>query len=99
MDETNELSAEEELEKVEQRRKELRVQVKGEREIRLENATKMRTERDINLGKIQEILKKVQAAIHIYNKLGKVAKSKYDVFEIISNVLNPKLSVVVNSEN
>ena len=65
--------------------------MKSERTIRLEEAAKMRVFRDEKIEKIQEKLKKIQDKIYNYNKLGKVAKIKIDIFEEISEVINPGL--------
>lgn len=87
MDE-NETTAQERLDQIEAERKILKEQVKSERDLRLEEAAKMRVGRDEKIEKIQEKLKKVQAEIYTYNKLGKVAKIEYDILGIISREVN-----------
>ena len=63
--------------------------MKNERTTRLEEAAKMRVFRDEKIEKIQKKLKKISAIIYDYNKLGKVAKIKVNIFNEISKVIIP----------
>lgn len=83
------LSAEEQLKQLDEQRKELRGQVRDEREERLAQQAKMRELRDSQIEKDQEKLKQINGEIYKYNKLGKVAKGEYDVFEKINELINP----------
>ena len=88
------ISAKERLKQIEAERKALKEQVKDERSTRLEEAAKMRVGREEKIEKIQEKLKKIQSAIYLYNKLGKVAKVDFDIFGIIQKELMPESEVV-----
>jgi len=91
------ISAKERLKQIEAERKALKEQVKDERSTRLEEAAKMRVGREEKIEKIQEKLKKIQSAIYLYNKLGKVAKVDFDIFGIIQKELMPESEVVADS--
>lgn len=80
-------TAEERLKQINEERKELRVMVKDERELKLEKAAKMRVERDEEIENIQEVLKRIQSTIYLYNKLGKVAKIEYNIFGMIEKTI------------
>jgi len=82
------LTPEERLKQLNAERKNLKVQVYNERKARLDQAAKMRVGRDENIEKIQKKLKKVQAAIYQYNKLGNVAKVEFDVLGLIQKEMN-----------
>ena len=84
------ITAAERLKQLEEERKVLRVQVKDERELRLEEAAKMRESRDVEIEKIQERVKKILSVIFQYNKLGKVAKVEFDIFGKISEEISSK---------
>ena len=82
------LTPEERLKQLNAERKNLKAQVYNERKARLDQAAKMRVGRDENIEKIQKKLKKVQAAIYQYNKLGNVAKVEFDVLGLIQKEMN-----------
>jgi hypothetical protein len=77
-------TAQEKLKRLNEERKTLKVQVKDEREKRLEEAEHMRAERDVKIEKINAKLEKVKAIIYEYNKLGKAAKAERDILGQIS---------------
>jgi predicted Rossmann fold nucleotide-binding protein DprA/Smf involved in DNA uptake len=81
-------TAEEKLKRLNEERKTLKVQVKDEREKRLEAESANRVDRDAKIEKIKLKLDKVLKAIFEYNKLGKVAKVEYDILGIISKEVN-----------
>lgn len=78
------ITAEEKLKQLDADRKALKKQILSERELRLKLAAEMRITRDEKIEKIQEKLKKVLSMIFDYNKLGKVAKVKVDILDLIS---------------
>ncbi len=82
------ISAEERLKQLNEERKELKVKVKGERDLRLERAAKLRATRDVKIVEVQSKLKEIQAAIFKYNKLGKVGKFEFDVLGKILKALD-----------
>ena len=81
-------TAEQRLKELDRQRKELRVKVKDERTLRLEEAAKMRETRDVVLDTINKGLNEVLEMIYAYNKLGKVEKYKRNIFQEISDLLN-----------
>lgn len=82
MEEKN-LTAKEELEKIETRRKELQERVAEEKREEKAKKSKERETRDLILGIREEILSDVQKNIFEYRKLGKKAKYDVDIFEEI----------------
>ena len=78
------ISSEERLKQLDSERKGLRVQIKDERTLRLEEAAKMRERRDIKIEEIQKKLTRISEKIYSYNKLGKVAKMECDILKIIA---------------
>jgi predicted Rossmann fold nucleotide-binding protein DprA/Smf involved in DNA uptake len=81
-------TAAEKLKRLNEERKQLKVQVKSEREKRLEAEAENRVGRDAKIEKVKLKLDKVLKAIFEYNKLGKVAKVEYDILGIISKEIS-----------
>ena len=98
------ITAEEKLKQLEAERKGLKEQIKDEREVRLEEAAKMRVIRDERIETLQERVKKILAVIFQYNKLGKVAKVEFDILNKILEEIHrapdaPEEDVVADSAN
>ncbi len=79
------ISPTERLKQIDEERKDLRIQVRDEREQKLEEAAKMRETRDIHIGIVNEKVNQVLALIFTYKKLGKVKKLDFKVLDKISN--------------
>lgn len=86
--ENEDLSAKERLELLDQERRKLKSQLQRERKEKLVKESKLRIERNARIKANSVKLKEIQKAIYKYNKLGKVAKMDYDVFEDIQNILS-----------
>lgn len=86
MDEEKEqdITAEEKLKQLNEKRKDLKKQILDERELRLKQAAEMREKRDEEIEKIQVKVNKILSLIYAYNKLGKVAKMSCNILEGIS---------------
>ena len=82
------MSGEEKLKQINEERKSLKKQIKSERTLRLEEAVKMRENRDIVVDAINKGLNEILELIYAYNKLGKVEKYKRNIFKEISDQLN-----------
>ena len=91
------ISPEARLNQINSERKSLKEQIRSEREIRLEEAKKMRDSRDEKIEQIQVKLSNILKVIFSYNKLGKVAKMYYDIFEKISEEINCPDEIPVES--
>ncbi len=98
------ITAKERLKQIDEERKVLKVQVKDEREQRLVKAAEMRAKRDVQIEIIQERVNGILSIIYTYNKLGKVAKVEFDVFNKVLREIHrapdaPKEDVAADSTN
>lgn len=91
-----ELDPKEELEQIEHRRKELKHKILTDKEIRLKKEAEMRMIRDEKIENIQKKIGKIQNVIYSYNRSGKVAKDKTDIFAKILSIMQE--DIVVGSD-
>lgn len=93
------MEAEERLKQLDEERRNLRAQVKSQREQRLEDEAKMRIERDSKIEKIQEKLNLISKTIYSYNKLGKVDKDKCSILQTIKAIIDTEEKEVEDGNN
>ena len=81
------MGTKEELQKIEQKRKELRAQVKQEYVDRVKKKALDKINRDKQIEVDDVVIREMLKQIFIYNKLGRVAKSKVDLFEVLKTII------------
>jgi hypothetical protein len=82
-------NAEQELQALEEKRKELKAQVAKEKAEKKAMRGQIKAERDAKIEKIDGVLRNVLKEIFAYNKLGKVAKMDIDILDKISEMVSP----------
>lgn len=99
MNENDEMSVRERLDKVEAERKELKATLAKEKKEKLENAAANRKTRDDEIKKTSGIISEIQKEIYTYNKSGKVDKGKSNVLNnIIESINNPNKTEETNED-